>query len=203
MIDQRTIKFFQSLPKLTDPDKEFFEPAFDIFLNELETMYDVAQKVVIPPRVRKPYRWYLNDTTNGFNSVDLCNIDGVPAHDQYKKMFTNEELEQGKISWQPEHDCFKRALEPIGKQWRWVMLVRIDPMGYWAPHLNIPGINEHDYKLYWIPLNYDKHRYFAASDVGYFEPRLGTAYIQKGHIYTYSTINLSNTPMYNLAGVAQ
>jgi len=202
MIDRQTIKFFQHLPKLEESDNHFFESVFDITSADLKVMHDLAKTIDIPPRIRKKYRWYIDDHTDKLYSKDLCNVNGVPAHDHYQKMFPGAVIENPILEWLPEYEPFKNALETIGKQWRWVMIVRIDPMGYWGPHYNIPGPEDQDnYTLYWIPLNQVKNRFFAAEDTGYFEPQAGKAYIQRGNIYKYSTINLGNEPMYNITGV--
>jgi len=202
MIDRQTIKFFQNLPKLEESNNNFFEAVFDIKSDILATMYNVAKTINIAPRGNKRYRWYIDDHTGNLYSKDLCNINGVPAHDHYKKMFPGAVIENTILEWEPAYTPFKEALAPIRKQWRWVMIVRIDPLGWWGPHFNIPGPEDHDdYSLYWIPLNPVKNRFFGATDIGYFEPVVGKGYIQRGHKYRYSTINLGTEPMYNITGV--
>lgn len=199
MIDQKTIRFFQSLDKSSSSTSHFFESVCDLDSNELNQMYQLAKTIDIPPRTRKRYRWYQDDHTGNLYSKDLCNINGKPAHEYYNSLFNK--IETPKIEWQPEYEPFKNALASIGKQWQWVMLVRIDPMGWWGPHVNVPADKGQDYTLYWIPLNQVTNRFFGSQQSGYFEPQLGQAYIQRGHIYEYSTINLGLEPMYNITGV--
>ena len=203
MIDVRTIKFFQGLHKSNISNHDFFEGVFDIDSTKLANMHDKAKNILIPPRVRKRYRWYNDDHTGNLYSVDLCNVDGQPAHEHYQKIFTGQAINEPHLQWADGMEDFCDILAPIGKQWRWVMLVRIDPMGWWGPHINVPADKDKDYTLYWIPLNQVKNRFFASQNSGYFEPQVGKAYIQRGHVYEYSTINLGNEPMYNITGVCQ
>jgi len=218
MIDHRAIRFFQHLPRLPVSDNSFFTAVSDISSDHLSEMYTVAQTIHLPKREQKKYMWFRSDATGNLYSKDLCNTNGVPAHDHYQKMFKNkqsqEDLELGtytynkdynsnaqKIEWLPEYEVFKNALDPIGKQWRWCLLIRIDPMGWWSPKHNHPTLGEQqDYKMYWIPLNQVKNRLIAATNVGYFEPNLGKIYTLDGVNYQYSTINLGLEPMYNLLG---
>ena len=201
MIDKKTIRFFQSLDKSPNTSSHFLESVCDIDLSKLDQMHQLAKTVNIPPRTRKRYRWYLDDHTGGFYSKDLCNIDGKPVHEYYNSLFNK--VETPSLEWLPEYEPFKNSLAQIDKQWKWVMLVRIDPMGWWGPHINMPADKDKDYTLYWIPLNQVKNRFFASQHSGYFEPLLGKAYIQRGNVYEYSTINLGNEPMYNITGVCK
>jgi len=202
MIDKRTLNFFKSLTHI-NPYNSFFEPVGDLPKSTLDEMHVIAKSISIPERVRKKYRWYQDDHAGNLYSRDLCNINGVPAHDHYQRLFPNSKITEESIEWIPEFYPFRDALLPIGKKWRWVMLVRIDPLGWWGPHFNIPGPDDKDnYNLYWIPLNQVKNRFFGAANLGYFEPQLGKIYKQYGHTYEYSTINLGTESMYNLAGVA-
>jgi len=203
MIDVRTIRFFQGLDKSNTSNHHFFEEVFDIAPDKLSTMHDIAKTIHIPPRTRKRYRWFNDDHTGNLYSVDLCNTDGVPAHEHYQKIFTGSAVDEPHLQWADGMELFRDILAPIGKQWRWVMLVRIDPMGWWGPHVNVPADKDKDYTLYWIPLNQVKNRFFASQNSGYFEPQAGKAYIQRGHIYEYSTINLGLEPMYNITGVCE
>ena len=216
MIDNRTIKFFQRLPKLEASNNSFFKEIIDIPIDTVSLMYAEAKNVNIPLRTHKKYCWYRNDATHNVYSRDICNINGIAAHEHYQKVFTNQSavVESGvysydknhnsnaqQISWAPEYELFKNSLAPIGKQWRWCLLIKIDPMGYWSPKFNIPTPEERDgYKLYWIPLNFVKNRFIAASNIGYFEPAIGKIYTLDGINHQYSTINIGVEPMYNLLG---
>jgi len=216
MIDNRALRFFQHLPRLKTSDNGFFSEVSDIPMSIVDSMYDLAKTVELPPRLQKKYAWYRNDATHNLYSKDLCNIDGVAAHEHYQKVFNDQSaiVDPGfysydknynsnarQISWAPEYQLFKNSLASIGKQWRWCLLIRIDPMGWWSPKYNHPTPEEQDgYKLYWIPLNYVKNRLIAATGVGYFEPNVGKIYTLDGINHQYSTINIGMEPMYNLLG---
>jgi len=218
MIDNRAIRFFQHLPRLETSDNDFFSEVSDIPMSTVDSMYDLAKTVELPPRLQKKYAWYRNDATHNLYSRDLCNIDGIAVHEHYQKVFTNQSavVDPGfysydknhnsnaqQISWASEYELFKNSLASIGKQWRWCLLIRIDPMAWWSPKNNHPtAAVKDDYKLYWIPLNYVKNRLVGAAGVGYFEPELGKIYTLDGVNYQYSTINLGLEPMYNLLGIA-
>lgn len=216
MIDNRALRFFQHLPRLETSDNDFFSEVSDIPMSTVDSMYNLAKTVELPPRLQKKYAWYRNDATHNLYSKDLCNIDGVAAHEHYQKVFNDQSaiVDPGfysydknynsnarQISWAPEYQLFKNSLASIGKQWRWCLLIRIDPMGWWSPKYNHPTPEEQDgYKLYWIPLNYVKNRLIAATGVGYFEPNVGKIYTLDGINHQYSTINIGVEPMYNLLG---
>ena len=220
MIDHRAIRFFQSLPRLDKSNNEFFTAISDIPLDQVNEMYELAKTVQVPPRIQKRYTWYRSDATGNLNCKDLCNVDGQPAHEHYMKMFNNVELPEdvdlgtyiytkeydsnaAKIEWLPEYAPFQNALSAINKQWRWVQMIKIDPMAWWSPKNNHPtDAVKDDYKMYWVPLNYVKNRLVGAAGVGYFEPELGKIYTLDGVNYQYSTINLGLEPMYNLLGIA-
>jgi len=220
MIDHRAIRFFQSLPRLEHSDNPFFTAISDIPLDQVSEMYNLAKTVQVPPRIQKSYAWYRSDSTGNLNCKDLCNIDGIPAHEHYMKLFKNVETPKdidpgtyiytmdydsnaAKIEWLPEFLPFKNALSTIGKEWRWVQMIKIDPMAWWSPKNNHPtDAVKGDYKMYWVPLNYVKHRFVGAATIGYFEPELGKIYTLDGVNYQYSTINLGLEPMYNLLGLA-
>jgi len=216
MIDDRSIRFFQHLPKLEISNNSFFTEVGDISNDSLNLMYQLATTIDLHPRLQKKYTWYRNDATHNLYSKDLCNLDGIAAHEHYQKIFTtltadttpgfynctkNYNSNAQKISWSPEHELFKDSLVSLGKQWRWCLLIRIEPMGWWSPKFNHPTPEEQQgYKLYWIPLNYVKNRLIAATGVGYFEPAVGKIYTLDGINYQYSTINIGMEPMYNLLG---
>jgi hypothetical protein len=219
MIDSRAIRFFQNLSRLNNSDNDFFTAVSDIPLDQVHEMYTLAKTVKVTPRIQKKYTWYRNDATGNLNQKDLFNIDGIPVHEHYGKVFKNEQLPENlesgtyiytkeynsnavKIEWLPEYEPFKNALKILDKEWRWVQLIKIDPMAWWSPKNNHPTDAIKDqYKLYWIPLNYVKNRLVGAVDVGYFEPKLGKIYTLDGIKYQYSTINIGLEPMYNLMGL--
>lgn len=220
MIDPRAIRFFQSVPKLYESDNECFTAVSDISDNQTTEMYELAKTVQVPPRIQKKYSWYREDATGNLNCKDLCNIDGKPAHDHYMKLFNDvtapADIDLGtyiytntynsnsvKIDWRENYAPFKDALSSINKQWRWVQMIKIDPLGWWSPKHNHPTESIiHNYKLYWVPLNYVQNRFIAVDNVGYFEPQLGKIYTLDGVNFKYSTINLGVEPMYNLLGIA-
>ena len=143
MIDSRAIRFFQSLSRLNNSDNDFFTAVSDIPLDQVHEMYTLAKTVKVTPRIQKKYTWYRNDATGNLNQKDLFNVDGIPVHEHYGKVFKNEQLPENlesgtyiytkeynsnavKIEWLPEYEPFKNALKIFNKNKN--QMLEIEPM---------------------------------------------------------------------------
>lgn len=216
MIDRRTIKFFQELPRLEQSNNNFFEEDFDIPLDHVNALYELAKTITIPPRDMPGYSWYYDSYSSGLNSIDLYNP-GQPVHDHQHRIFkkdvssssdpmayryndsTNSNAIQ--VPWDSKYKLFEDIANIVGRKWRWCQLIKTDPLGYWGVHRNNHFLKDTDYRLTWIPLNYVKNRFVGGEDVGYFEPKLGKSYVLHGELYNYGGINLGTEPMYNISAV--
>lgn len=217
MIDRRTLKFFKELPKLEESNNDFFYEDFDIPIDYVQQLYQIAKSINIPPRVTPAYTWYHDAYTQGLNSIDLYNT-GDPVHEHRNKLFRDGQVNAPshnfaykytssfnsnalQIPWKSEYKLFEDLATLVNRRWHWVQLIKTDPLGYWGVHRNYHHMDLDQYRLTWIPLNYVKNRFVGGEGVGYFEPRLGKSYILRGDIYNYGGINLGNEPMYNISAV--